>query len=93
VIQANKTLRRKDYSEALEKYCECLRMIPQDDDVRTPTIEDLELSIYSLRGVAYSGMMNYYKADQDFSYVLRHRSFEPTTLIRRASMNLKVSAC
>lgn len=65
-------------------------MMPKDQECRTPTIEDLELAIYSLRGMNYVAIREYQKAESDFNFVLKRRSYDATTIVRRASMNIKV---
>lgn len=62
-------------------------MLPKTD---SPALKDLEMCIYSLRGMNYSAIREFEKADQDFSFVLKHRIYDATTLMRRACLNLKV---
>jgi hypothetical protein len=52
--------------------------------------DHLEMSIYSLRGMNYASIREFEKAEKDFDYVLKNKNFDATTLMRRASLNLKV---
>jgi len=48
--------------------------------------------VYSLRGMNYSAIREFEKAENDFDYVLKNKNFDGTTLMRRASLHLKVLA-
>lgn len=47
--------------------------------------------LYSLRGMNYSAIREFGKAENDFDYVLKHCNFDSATLMRRASLFLKVA--
>jgi hypothetical protein len=64
-------------------------MIPRGSS-GSGSMEDLQMCIYSLRGMNYSAIREFEKAESDFTYVLERKPYDATTLMRRASLNLKV---